>query len=211
MPADRRPRARGGRPPARKPRSSTARATSSRDRRPAARPRPASRPPAKRAPARPPARAAVDEPASTTRLTGRAGVLVLVLAVLAVSYASSLRAYLQQRGEIQEYQRTIAERRVDIAALEREKKRWEDPNFVRAQARERLGYVMPGETPFVVLRDGEPLEAESELTDPDSVAPEKPTAWWDTAWESVEIAGDPQKRTRPPLTRVGEEDGTGSD
>ena len=32
-----------------------------------------------------------------------------------------------------------------------------------------------------------------------------------TGERTVEIAGDPQKRTRPPLTRVGEEDGTGSD
>ena len=36
------------------------------------------------------------------RLTGRAAILVLVLAVLAVSYASSLRAYLQQRVHIVE-------------------------------------------------------------------------------------------------------------
>ena len=187
MPADRRP-SRGRRPsPRGRPGSSARRRTGS------TRPRPATRASV---------RTATPEPASTTRLTGRAGVLVLVLAVLAVSYASSLRAYLQQRGEIEEYQRTIAERRVDIAELEREKRRWEDPNFVRAQARERLGYVMPGETPFVVLQDGEPLEAESELTDPDSVAAEPPTAWWDTAWESVEVAGDPQRRTRPPLTRI---------
>ncbi len=195
MPADRRP-ARGGRPSPRGRPGGNGRTGSTRRRTPsgpAARPRPSATV----------ARRPDDEPPSTTRLTGRMGVLVLVLAVLAVSYASSLRAYLQQRGEIEEYQRTIAERRLDIAALEREKRRWEDPNFVRAQARERLGYVMPGETPFVVLQDGEPLEAESELTDPDSVAPEPPVAWWDTAWESVEIAGDPQRRTRPPLTRVG--------
>ncbi len=191
MPADRRPRARGGRPPARRPRSSARR-------RPAAsRPRPATTA-AKTAVAAPP-----------PRLTGRAGVLVLVLAVLAVSYASSLRAYLQQRGEIEDYQRTIAERRVEISALEREKRRWQDPNYVRAQARERLGYVMVGERPFVVLEDGKPLATESELTDPDSVAPEPPRAWWDDAWDSVEIAGDPQRRTRPPLTRVGGSNGVG--
>src|SRR4051812_49469584 len=45
------------------------------------------------------------------RFTGRAAVLVLVLAVLAISYASSMRAYLQQRGQIGDLKDQIALRR----------------------------------------------------------------------------------------------------
>lgn len=126
----------------------------------------------------------------------------MVLAVLTVSYASSLRAYLQQRADIDGLQSTISERHDQIADLEKEKQRWQDPEYIRAQARERLGYVMPGETPFVVLVDGNPLEPESSLTDPDSVAPETPRAWWDDAWDSVKVAGHPQRQTRPPLTEI---------
>src|SRR5688572_6777678 len=80
------------------------------------------------------------------RFTGRAAVLVLVLAVLTVSYASSLRAYLQQRSHIGDLKAQIAERETAINALEREKQRWQDPAFVKAQARARFGYLMPGET-----------------------------------------------------------------
>lgn len=126
------------------------------------------------------------------RPTGRLAVLVLVVAVLTLSYASSMRAYLVQREEIQGYKADIAQREEAIADLEREKQRWEDPAFVAAQARERFGYVMVGETAFQVLgADNEPLEAAATLHDPAQVIKEKPTAWWETAWGSMELAGSP--------------------
>ena len=90
------------------------------------------------------------------RLTGRAAVLVLVLAVLTVSYASSLRAYLQQRSHISELKTAIAEREASINDLEREKQRWEDPAYVKAQARARFGYLMPGRDRLPGARRGRP-------------------------------------------------------
>jgi hypothetical protein len=127
----------------------------------------------------------------------------MVLAVLAVSYASSLRAYLEQRSHITELKATIAERRSSIEELEREKERWQDPAYVSAQARERFGYVKPGETPFVVLEDGEPLQSEAELTDPDSVGEEPKRAWYDDAWDSVKLAGNPPTEAPPlPLRKI---------
>ena len=87
-------------------------------------------------------------------------VLVLVLAVLAVSYASSLRAYLQQRSHIDALESQIQSTTAEIDELEREKDRWEDPAYVAQQARIRFGYVGPGETPFVVLdENGDPIDA----------------------------------------------------
>ena len=72
---------------------------------------------------------------------------------------------------------------------------WNDDAFVRAQARERFGYVRPGETAYVVLdEDGEPIETRSELHDPGQVLREPPEAWWQDAWSSVELAGNPPKQ-----------------
>ena len=69
-----------------------------------------------------------------------------------------MRAYLEQRDHIGDLKGQIALRQASIDDLEREKRRWEDPAFVRQQARE-LNYVMPGETAYVVLdENGEPLE-----------------------------------------------------
>lgn len=121
-------------------------------------------------------------------------VLVLVVTMLMMSYASSLRAYLQQREQIGELNAEIAERERSIGALEREKRRWEDPAYFRQQARERFGYVMPGERSFVVVdENGEPISGGSTLDDPGDVVQVEPTPWWDNAWASVKLAGNPPK------------------
>ena len=148
-----------------------------------------------------------------SRLTGRAAVLVLVIAVLTVSYASSLRAYLQQRSQINDLKVSIAQHEANIDALETEKDRWDDPAYVAQQARERLGYVMPGEKTYLVLgEDGKPLEPASELQNPHTVIASKPTAWWSDGWASVELAGNPPKAGKPPAPEIdGTKKGTGGE
>jgi cell division protein FtsB len=140
------------------------------------------------------------------RLTGRAAVLVLVVAVLTVSYASSLKAYLNQRQHIAELKAQIVESEADIDALEREKARWRDPAYIQSQARARFGYVMPGETSYVVLgADGKPLEPETSLRPRAEVLSKVPTPWFRTAWDSVLLAGnppDPEDEPQP-LARIG--------
>jgi hypothetical protein len=123
---------------------------------------------------------------------------VLVLAVLAVSYASSMRAYLEQKQHLQELRESIADSRKNIAALQREKRRWKDPAFVEAQATQRLSWVMPGEISFQVIgEDGRPLDHEDTLSDPDAIDVENEAAWWETAWQTMEAAGNPEDVPNP--------------
>jgi cell division protein FtsB len=125
-------------------------------------------------------------------------VLVVVLAVLVVSYASSMRAYIDQRSHIADLRARIASSESDIKALEREKRRWKDDAYVEAQARERFGWVMPGETSYQVIdRDGKPLERSDKLTDPDTVARQVPEPWWDKVRGSLEAADHPKKAPTP--------------
>ena len=129
-------------------------------------------------------------------------VLVVVVAVLVVSYASSMRAYLEQRSHIGDLRAQLASSERDIKELEREKRRWEDDEYVKAQARDRFGWVLPGETSYQVIgRDGKPLEQGAELTDPDSVARTVPDPWWGKAYGSLEAADHPQE-TPTPATRI---------
>ena len=131
---------------------------------------------------------------------------MLVVAVLAVSYASSMRAYLEQRAHIGDLKAEIAQREAAIDDLSREQQRWDDPAYAEQQARERFGYVMPGETSYVVLdEDGEPLEPEATLSEETPTDPADEQAWWDLAWSSVETSGTPPPTEEPPATRV---DGT---
>ena len=151
-----------------------------------------------------PARAAAGhEEAQRPRFTGRMLVLVLVVAVLAVSYASSLRAYLQQRAHIEDLKADISERQASIDDLEREKRRWNDDAYVEAQARERFGFLMPGETSYVVLgADGKPLGSTTDVPDAGDVGQQAPEAWWGKAWDSVVLAGDPPKDSAPPASEI---------
>jgi cell division protein FtsB len=137
-----------------------------------------------------------EEEQHRSRLTGRAAILVLVLAVLAVSSASYLRAYLQQRHHLEDLRAEVAEREASIDDLQQETERRKDPAFITKEARE-LGYIWPGETPYVVVDGGAPL-TDSELDDPDSVGEQEERAWYDDVWTSVEVAGDPPTRIPPP-------------
>ena len=124
--------------------------------------------------------------------------LVLVLAVLAVSYASSMRAYLEQKSHLAALRDSIASSEENIADLRREKRRWRDPAFVEAQATQRFGWVMPGEIGFQVIgRDGEPLGHVDSLSDPDSADVVNEPAWWEAAWQTMEAAGHPERVPRP--------------
>jgi hypothetical protein len=124
---------------------------------------------------------------------------VLVVAVLVVSYASSMRAYLEQRAHIEALEQSIADSRTQIDALKREQARWDDPAFVRAQARERFGWVLPGQIGFQVIdENGKPLGHDRSLTDPETTVQEEKPLWWQSAWASVEAAGNPEKHLQQP-------------
>lgn len=139
----------------------------------------------------------VDQP-GRPRFTNRAAILLVVFAVLVISYASSMRAYLQQRQQISDLEQQIVTSKADIAEAEREKKRWRDPAYVEAQARKRFGWVLPGETSYQVLdADGNPLTGDDALTDPASVAQPDPKAWWSKAYASLEAADHPEKKVTP--------------
>jgi cell division protein FtsB len=132
------------------------------------------------------------------RFTNRAAILLVVFAVLVISYASSMRAYLQQRAQINDLKQEIAVSRSHIAEAEREKRRWRDPAYVEQQARERFGWVLPGETAYQVLdADGKPLTGDDALTDPASIAPPKHRAWWGKAYSTLEAADHPEKKVTP--------------
>ena len=123
---------------------------------------------------------------------------MLVMAVLAVSYASSMRAYLRQKEYLDTLHRSIADSRQNIAALQREKRRWKDPAFVEAQATQRLSWVMPGEISFQVIdKNGQPLDQPDSLSDPRAMGVQNKPAWWQTAWQTVEAAGNPRKVPNP--------------
>ncbi len=131
------------------------------------------------------------------RFTSRAAVLVLVLAALMVSYASSLRAYVEQRRHIGALHERIERSEQHIADLKREKQRWEDDAYVISQARARFAFGFPGEVGYrVVDEDGKPLDQERSLSDPKPLEDPEPE-WWQTTMTSIDEAGNPRPEVEP--------------
>ena len=119
---------------------------------------------------------------SRPALTGRAAILILVLAALVVTLAIPLRAWLAQQSEIAALEADVASARERVADLEQELEDWEDPAFVIAQARSRLHFVFPGEVGYVVLgEDDRPIV-------PTDDAPVDESPWYSRLWESTRQA-----------------------
>jgi len=131
--------------------------------------------------------AAVREPArrSPGGLTGRAAVLGLVVCALVLSLAYPAKEFLAQRGEIGRLQEEQRQTQARVAALEEHKRRLADPAYVRAQARARLHYVLPGETVYVVVPPSGSPGAGAEPPTPEASAD---GPWYGRLWGTVRAA-----------------------
>lgn len=96
--------------------------------------------------------AAARRPARRNKLTGRAALLALVLCSLVIALAYPMRQYIAQRADIADQRREAQQARQKVEELREQKARWQDPEYVRTQARKQLHYVMPGEDGYSVAR-----------------------------------------------------------
>lgn len=77
---------------------------------------------------------------------------VLVMIVVGVmTLAPRVQTWFVQRQAILEAQSQLDAAKKEVAAMQVERKRWEDPAYIKSQARDRLYYVMPGEVSFLVM------------------------------------------------------------
>jgi cell division protein FtsB len=120
--------------------------------------------------------------------TGRAAVLGLVVCALVLSLAYPAKQYLGQRGAIAHLaqQKAAAEQRV--AVLADQTKRLGDPAYVRAEARQRLQYVMPGDTVYVVITPDGGQPAAPKTSGPPAAAPGAGQPWYTRLWGTVQAA-----------------------
>jgi hypothetical protein len=130
-------------------------------------------------------------------------VVLLVLGALVVSYAQSLRVWFDQHQQISALQQEIRDREKRVNQLDDEIARWNDDAYVRAQARQRLGWVMPGEVGYRVIgADGKPVGAPPEPAGPvDPAADKQDPTWYTKLWGSVEGAGKPAQQVAPPAAK----------
>jgi len=115
-----------------------------------------------------------------------------VLVILALLIAPYVRPYLAQRSQLADGRQELVRLQREVDELSAQRARWNDPAYVKAQARARLHMVMPGEVGYVDL---EPSRRAAARADPRSAAaavpPRSGQAWYGTLWQSVRTAGTP--------------------
>lgn len=113
--------------------------------------------------------------------SGRMIVLTVVTLVVISFLVPTVRTYLHQRAEVTELSDQIAAEEERQAELYSTLQRWDDPEFVRQQARERINLVMPGERRYHIMGDLSETDVENVA---DEVS-EDETEWTEALWESV--------------------------
>lgn len=121
--------------------------------------------------------------ARRVHLTGRAAVLLVVVAALAVTLAWPARALVEQHRQVSALRAGNVATEQRVAELQHQLQRWQDPAYVEAQARARLHFVRPGETPYVVLGS---QSTPAQVTP--RVVERVRTPWYDALWQSVQGA-----------------------
>lgn len=106
-----------------------------------------------------------------------------MVCVLTLTIAGPVRTYFAQRTEAKQLAMINATLREQIADLQQQQAKLADPADIKAQARERLGFVMPGETPYQVQ-----VPATADVpTRPGTAPGTEPGAgpWYSTLWHTI--------------------------
>ncbi|MFC8045562.1 septum formation initiator family protein [Nocardia sp. NPDC057353] len=114
--------------------------------------------------------------------TGRAVILAMVVCGLALTLAVPMRTYFSQRAEAVQLAAERQRLEDDVAELRDRRVQQQDPAYIRAEARDRLRLVFPGETPYIVQVPG--IEAPPVAAAP--TRPREPDPWYTDLWRSLD-------------------------
>ncbi|RAX50750.1 hypothetical protein DQ353_04250 [Arthrobacter sp. AQ5-05] len=110
------------------------------------------------------------KPIPARSFSGRLLALSIALSVFAVLLVPSIGTYARQRDEIAALRTSIAAKQAEQEALKDQIARWDDPLYIKQQARDRINLVMPGERNYMVLgtrpeetAPGEPNQSPKEV------------------------------------------------
>ncbi|CAB4531021.1 MAG: septum formation initiator family protein [Actinobacteria bacterium] len=105
------------------------------------------------------------------RTSNRVLALSAIFFTLALTIAPPVKHYFTQRAQISALKSQLS---ADNAALQKARQElllWQDPDYIKSQARERLHFVLPGERQYIVTDDSNsdsnntPTKIASALTD----------------------------------------------
>lgn len=126
--------------------------------------------------------------------------LVLVFGILMVLLVPNLYAWVKQEEELRSINQQVQAAQQRNADMAEKLELWNDPEYVASQARERLGYVKPGETQYTVVDPGEDYRDQAQVA---AAADEGPARPW------IQVVGILlQEADRATTDRAGAQSGT---
>jgi cell division protein FtsB len=134
--------------------------------------------PAQPSPAQAAAMAAV---ARSTKLTGRAALLAVVICAIALSLAYPVREYIAQRQQIDQLLAQQQSMAAQVKALQGQQVEQSQSWYVEQEARDQLHMCFPQEQCYQVI-SGQPAKAS--VAKPQAVA----DPWYAKLWDSVQKA-----------------------
>ena len=140
--------------------------------------------PAQPSPAQAAALAAV---ARSTKLTGRAALLAVVICAIALSLAYPVREYIAQRQQIDQLLAQQQTMSAQVKALEAEDNQLSQNWYVEQEAEDQLHMCFPQEQCYEVV-SGQPAKAS--VAKPQGVA----DPWYAKLWDSVQKADAPSQK-----------------
>ncbi|MEN9749038.1 MAG: hypothetical protein RL149_116 [Actinomycetota bacterium] len=129
-------------------------------RRPVSKPASRKLPSVKRASKAPKAASRVSSLGEDTRnwiasnMDARSATILVMIVLGVVSIAPTVQNNFSYIQQISDMRAQVQRAKEAVAKMQVERKRWDDPVYVRAQARARLYYVMPGEVSYLVMDAG---------------------------------------------------------
>jgi cell division protein FtsB len=85
------------------------------------------------------------------RTNNRALAFIVILFILTLAIAPPVKHYFTQRAQINSLESQLAADNVALQKAREELLRWQDPEYIKSQARERLHFVLPGERQYIVV------------------------------------------------------------
>ena len=127
------------------------------------------------------------QPVPAKAFSGRMLALAVVMIAITIMLAPTVKIFFDKRAELAALSADIAARQAEQDGLRQQISRWQDPNYVKQQARDRINMVMPGESGYWVFGSDLPAGTSSSQT---ATAAQDPAdlPWVDSLWESIRRA-----------------------
>jgi cell division protein FtsB len=126
-----------------------------------------------------------EHPVPAKAFSGRMLALLVVMIAITIMLAPTVKIFFEKRAEIAALQADIAAKQSQQDDLRRQVSRWQDPNYVKQQARDRINMVMPGETGYWVFGSDLPAGPSSGAAGAGSAQDPAELPWVDSLWDSI--------------------------